>query len=193
MNGVAGDDIRATTSPLQEGAGGARRGKGTGVVDLLVMLALSLLFVFGVVRPFVVEPFLIPSESMSPTLEPGDRVLAVKPLYLVAEPGRGDLAVFDHGSGAVIKRVVGLPGDVISVEDGVLVVNGQPIDEPYVDYGLTDSTFFGPETVPEGHVFVMGDNRSNSRDSRTTGPVAEEDLIGRVVLRFWPLEMAGSL
>ena len=162
-------------------------------IDNLVVLALSLLLVFGVVRTLVVEPFFIPSGSMSPTLEPGDRVLAAKPVYLLAEPGRGDLAVFDDGSGAVIKRVVGLAGDVISVEDGVLVVNGEPVREPYVDYRMTDSSFFGPVTVPEGSVFVMGDNRSNSRDSRTLGPVAEEDLIGRAVARFWPIERAGTL
>ncbi len=89
--------------------------------------------------------------------------------------------------------MVGLPGDVISVEDGVLVRNGIFEREPYVDYVATDSSFFGPETVPEGHVFVMGDNRSNSRDSRTLGPVPEEHLIGRAVLRFWPIERAGSL
>ena len=162
-------------------------------MDLLAVLAVSLLSVFGVVRPFLVEPFLIPSPSMSPTLQPGDRVLTAKPAYLLAKPGRGDLAVFDDGSGAVIKRVVGLSGDVVSVEDGVLVVNGEPVREPYVDYASTDSSFFGPETVPEGRVFVMGDNRSNSRDSRTMGPVPEEDLIGRAVLRFWPLERAGAL
>ncbi|QIN79374.1 signal peptidase I [Rubrobacter marinus] len=162
-------------------------------MDLVVVLALSVIFVFGVVRPFVAEPFLIPSGSMSPTLEPGDRVLAAKSAYRLTEPGRGDLAVFEDGGGAVIKRVVGLPGDEISVEDGVLVVNGEFVREPYVDYGLTDSSFFGPETVPEGHVFVMGDNRSNSLDSRTTGPVPEEDLLGRAVLRFWPVERAGAL
>jgi signal peptidase I len=158
-----------------------------------MVLAISFLFVFGVVRPFVAEPFRIPSESMKPTLEPGDQVLATKFAYRLTEPERGDLAVFDDGSGAVIKRVVGLPGDVISVEDGVLVVNGEPRKESYVNYRLTDSSFFGPETVPEGHIFMMGDNRSNSRDSRTMGPVPEKDLIGRAVLRFWPLDRAGSL
>lgn len=82
---------------------------------------------------------------------------------------------------------------MISVEDGILLVNEDLVHEPYVDYGLTDSSFFGPLTVPEDHVFVMGDNRSNSRDSRAVGPVPEEDLMGRVVLRFWPLESVGPL
>lgn len=187
-----GGDTRTATSRRRGEGGGARR-KGVAAIDLMVVLALSVLFVFGVVRPFLVEPFFIPSESMSPTLNPGDRVLAAKPYYLLTEPARGDLAVFDDGSGVVIKRVVGLGGDVVSVEDGVLVVNGEAIREPYVDYRLADSSFFGPETVPEGHVFVMGDNRSNSRDSRAIGPVPEEDLIGRAVLRFWPLDKVGSV
>lgn len=190
QSSIEGDGL---DKPLAQEGGGARRGKNVAAIDLLVVLALSLIFVFGVVRPFVVEPFLIPSESMTPTLNPGDRVLAAKFVYLLAEPARGDLAVFDEGGGAVIKRVVGLPGDVISVEDGVLVVKGEPVPEPYVEYGLTDSSFFGPETIPEGHVFVLGDNRSNSRDSRTMGPVSEGDLIGRAVLRFWPVSRAGSL
>lgn len=193
MDGVDGGDARATASKARKGEEDARRGKGLSAIDLVVVLALCLFFVFGVVRPFLVEPFFIPSESMSPTLNPGDRVLAAKPAYLLDGPARGDLVVFDDGDGAVIKRVVGLAGDVVSVEDGVLVVNGESRREPYVDYELTDSTFFGPVTVPEGHVFVMGDNRSNSRDSRTIGPVSEEDLIGRVDLRFWPLDRAGPL
>jgi signal peptidase I len=185
--------VRTASSTAQNGEGGVPRRKGAAAIDLLVVLALCLLFVFGIVRPFLAASFFIPSESMSPTLNPGDRVLAAKSAYLLDEPARGDLAVFDDGSGAVIKRVVGLAGDAVSVEDGVLVVNREPTREPYVDYGLSDSSFFGPVTVPEGHVFVMGDNRSNSRDSRTIGPVSEEDLIGRAVLRFWPLDRAEAL
>lgn len=148
---------------------------------------------FGVVRPFVAEVFRIPSESMSPTLKVGDSVLAAKFAYRFSEPERGDLAVFDGPEGTTIKRVVGLPGDTVAVRDGVLVVNGDAKREPYVDYELTDSSFFGPERVPEGHVFVMGDNRSNSLDSRSFGPVPEEDLTGKVVLRLAPLGRIGTL
>lgn len=148
---------------------------------------------FGVVRPFVAEVFRIPSESMSPTLETGDSVLAAKFAYRFSDPERGDLAVFDGPDGTTIKRVVGLAGDVVAVRDGVLVVNGEPKREPYVDYGLTDSSFFGPERVPKDHVFVMGDNRSNSLDSRAFGPVPREDLTGRVLMRISPLDRAGAV
>ncbi len=147
---------------------------------------------FGVVRPFVVEALRIPSGSMVPTLEVGDRVLVNKFIYRFEDIGRGDLALFEGPGGeATIKRVVGLPGDGIAVWDGVLFVNGESRKESYVDYRLADSTFFGPEKVPEGHVFVMGDNRANSRDSRDFGPVPEKEVLGEVFLRLWPPDRAG--
>ncbi len=165
------------------------------MLDLLFVLFLSLAFMFGFVRPFVVETFRIPSGSMTPTLQAGDHVLVAKFAYRFADPDRGDLAAFEsleNGGEVNIKRVVGLPGDTVEVWDGVLMVNGEAQEEPYVDYGLTDATFFNPKTVPEGHVFLMGDNRTNSLDSRSFGPVPEEDLLGRVLSRFWPLDRAGS-
>lgn len=149
---------------------------------------------FGFVRPFVAEAFRIPSESMAPTLQAGDSVLVNKFVYRFTAPERGDVVLFqDAEDRATIKRVVGLPGDRVAVWDGVLRVNTEPRREPYVDYALADSTFFGPEEVPEGHVFVMGDNRTNSEDSRTFGPVPEEDLRGKVVFRLWPPGRAGVL
>lgn len=162
--------------------------------DLLLVMVLVFVFIFGVVRPFVAEVFHIPSESMSPTLQAGDSVLALKFAYRLEDPEHGDLALFEGPGGEIsIKRVVGVPGDEVSVYDGMLRVNGEPQREPYVDYELTDSTFFGPERVPAGHVFVMGDNRSNSLDSRTSGPVPEEDLLGRVILRVAPLDRVSIL
>ena len=158
-----------------------RRGRRAPLLGLVVLLALT--------WAFVAEPFRIPSESMEPTLRPGDQVLLDKLSYRLGSPHRDDLAVFrspDDGEIA-LKRIVGLPGDRIGIEDGVLKVNGHLKRETYVDYRFTDSVYFGPVTVPPGHVFVMGDNRSNSRDSRDYGPVAEKDLMGRVLVRFWPL------
>lgn len=166
------------------------KGGEAGLPDLLLIALLCLVFMFGVVRPFVVEPFYVPSESMSPTMEAGDRVVAAKFAYRLGKAERGDIVVFE-GSGSrggpTMKRLVGLPGDTIAIENGVLYVNGERRQEPYVDYRLSDGNFFGPARVPGGHVFVMGDNRPDSRDSRFFGPVPEEDLLGRVVLRFWPL------
>lgn len=170
-----------------------RRKTRPGRLDLALVLVLCLVFVFGVLRPFVAEPFYVPSRSMAPTLETGDRILADKLVYRLAGPDRGDLVIFQdpRGGEEMAKRLVGLPGDSVEVNDGVLRVNGERVEEPYVDYNLADSTFFGPVTVPEGHVFVMGDNRTNSEDSRGFGPVPESALIGAVPLRFWPLDRAG--
>src|SRR5215210_3618842 len=118
-----------------------RRGSA---LDLLLMMVLAAALMFGVVRPFVAEVFLIPSGSMSPTLKVGDSVLALKLAYRFTEPQRGDLAVFkDPEDELTIKRIVGLPGDTIATRDGVLYVNGEPKRESYVDYELTDSTFYG--------------------------------------------------
>ncbi len=184
------------TESINHGGEQSPEVQGASLLDLLLILVLALIFMFGVVRPFVVEPLYIPSESMSPTLEPGDRVIAAKFVYRLGDPHRGDLAVLrnpENKDEDLIKRVVGLPGDAVEVRDGVLYVNGERNEEPYVNYRLTDSTFFGPEKVPQGHVFVMGDNRSNSRDSRDFGPVPEKDLLGKAVVRFWPLSRLDAL
>lgn len=150
------------------------------------MVALCGALFFGVVRPFVAEVLFIPSGSMAPTLKTGDRVLADKLAYRLSEPRRGDIAVFESADGLNIKRVAGLAGDRVEIRDGVLHVNGEPRPEPYVDRRLNDGNFFGPITVPEDHVFVLGDNRQNSLDSRSLGPVPEERLLGEIRLRLWP-------
>jgi signal peptidase I len=138
------------------------------------------------VRLFVAEPMRIPTDSMRPTLEPGDHVLLDK----LSLPRRGDLTVFTRSGHLLVKRVVGLGGDEIGIEDGELVVNGYAVKEPYVNHRLLDGVYFGPVTVPAGDVFVMGDNRTNSTDSRSFGPVPRSDVLGRVVFRLWPRPLA---
>jgi signal peptidase I len=170
--------------------------RGGGVLEFLVILLVSFALVFGFVRPFVVEAFYIPSESMIPTLQIGDRVLVNKFIYRFTEPKRGDVVVFESVEGGnedLIKRVVGVPGDEISVRRGKLFVNGEPRRQPYVNKRFPDRSFFAPTTVPKGHVFVMGDNRANSRDSRFFGPVPKEKIEGEAFLRFWPLGRIGLL
>jgi signal peptidase I len=172
-------------------------GKEWGPWVLFMMLVVAVDLVFGFVRPFVVEPMNVPSASMVPTLEPEDRVLTNKLVYDFADPDRGDLVVFEsvdeRKDEEIVKRVVGLPGEEISVQEGVLLVNGEAPHEPYL-LGTQESPTnetpgidsFGPMVVPQNHVFVMGDNRTNSYDSRFFGPVPEENLVGEVSLRFWP-------
>jgi signal peptidase I len=170
--------------------------KGGGVVEYLVILLISFALVFGFVRPFVMEAFWIPSGSMIPTLQINDRVLVNKFIYRFTEPERGDIVVFESVEDSdqdLIKRVVGLPGDEIAVRSGKLFVNGEPQKEPYVNEKLPDVSFFAKTTVPKNHVFVMGDNRGNSQDSRVFGPLPEEKIEGEAFLRFWPPGRIGLL
>lgn len=178
--------------PARSRRGGAFR----GFVEPVVILAVAFLLVFGFVRPVVAEARYVGSPSMVPTLKVGDepfekdRVLVNKLAYDFSTPERGDIVLFESvggGEEVLIKRAVGLPGDTIEVRRGFLFVNGERRREPYVnDRTRTRQPPFGPVTVPEGHVFVMGDNRGNSSDSRVFGAVPEEDLIGEAFVRFWP-------
>jgi signal peptidase I len=163
------------------------------LVEFLVILLIAFALVFGFVRPFVIEAFYIPSKSMLPTLEIGDRVFVNKFIYRFHEPKRDDIIVFksigdstEGGQEDLIKRVVGLPGDEISVQDGVLFVNGERQEEPYVNPRLPDTSSFAPMTVPKGEVFLMGDNRADSRDSRFFGAVPFENIEGEAFIIFWP-------
>ena len=163
----------------------------SGMLEFLVIMLVAFVLVFGLIRPFVVEAFKIPSESMVPTLMVGDRVLANKFIYRFTEPARGDVVLFDsvvEGSeDTLIKRVAGVEGDEIRVQGGTLFVNGERQDEPYLNQYLPDqSTPYGPETVPKDHVFVLGDNRGNSGDSRVFGPVPVGNIKGEGFLVFWP-------
>jgi signal peptidase I len=145
------------------------------VIALLVTITLVVL----------VEPVRVSSNSMSPTYRSGNQVLVQK---FGARAHRRDVIAF-HVPGSselVIKRVVAVAGDSVGITDGVLTVNGKLLHESFVDYNLMDATFFGPLLVAPGTVFVMGDNRSDSIDSRAFGPIPLNDILGRVVLRVWP-------
>jgi signal peptidase I len=151
------------------------------------VLALAVVAVVAL-RLFVLEPFRIPSDSMAPTLRPGDQVLVDKRAYRDADPRRGDLAVFraPRTGEILLKRVVAVGGDTVGIEDGVLVVDGRRPREPYADPDAIDSVYFGPVRVRRGTVFVLGDNRANSEDSRDFGAIPTGRLIGRVRARIWP-------
>ena len=155
-----------------------------------------------ILRTFVVQAFWIPSGSMVPTLLPGDRVLVAKFWYWFQEPKRGQIMVFKYPVDPqrdFVKRIVGLPGDVIEVRDGVVIVNGTSLSEPYVRnrdmFTLTESTVFPkiPFTVPKDSFFVMGDNRPNSQDSRFWGFVPKQNIRGPVFFRYWPLNRIGMV
>lgn len=162
-------------------ASSSRPRTGRALLPWLVALALLL-----VPRAWVVEPLVISSGSMAPTLLAGDHVLVDK-LRPSSAWRRGDLLAFTAPDGTLmVKRAVGLPGDRVGLRDGVLVVNGRIMDEPYVDQRVVDSVYYGPVRVPAGHVLVMGDDRGASIDSRRFGPVPLTDVEGRVAAVLWP-------
>ncbi len=150
------------------------------------------------IKVFLFQAFFIPSESMLPTLEVGDRVLVNKLAYSVGDVERGDVVVFHKPASLpvsdvneFIKRVIGLPGDTIEGRDGVVFVNGELLDEPYLPPGVITDTF--ARTVPDGQLFVMGDNRNNSQDSRSFGTIDADTVVGEAFVRVWPLPELGGI
>ncbi|MDE5124084.1 MAG: signal peptidase I [Trichodesmium sp. St19_bin1] len=160
-----------------------------------IALSLSLL-----IRILIAEPRYIPSDSMMPTLEVGDRLVIEKVSYNFHPPETGDIIVFEppqqlqrYGyakSQAFIKRIIGLPGDTIRIEGGIVYINGQPLAENYIaetpEYTLPTSI-----KIPEEQYFVMGDNRNNSNDSHIWGFLPKKNIIGRAIFRFWPYQRIG--
>jgi signal peptidase I len=184
----------------------------------LPILLIAALVLAILIKTFLVQAFFIPSISMSPTLEKGDRILVCRICVHVRGVHRGDVVVFsdpqpsgqpDRGivGGALhwlgqgigvaqpededfVKRVIGLPGDVVEIHDGTLFVNGRQVDEPYLNPDR-DTSSYGPVTVPDGMLFVLGDNRAHSGDSRFPPPtgvglVPEGNVIGTVFVIVYP-------
>lgn len=167
----------------------------------------ALLIAFGlaaIIRVFLFTPIVVDGISMMPTLSDGDRMVVNKIGYAIGEPKRFDIVVFHaEVQKDYIKRVIGLPGDEIEYIDDVLYVNGDPLEEPYLDqykaeisdapltedFKLEDK--IQSKTVPEGHVFVLGDNRRKSKDSRHIGVVSIDEIIGNTKLVFWPIKDFG--
>jgi signal peptidase I len=197
------------------------RGQLAKEIPLLIALAILIAFL---VKTFVAQAFYIPSGSMIPQLNIGDRVVVSKLSYDLHDPNRGDIIVFDApprapgvttkskgtGLGRVvrdvfesigvlqpsteeyIKRVIALPGETVQGKDGHVFINGQELVEPYLPPGTLTSDF-GPVTVPKGGLWVMGDNRSNSSDSRVFGTIRRRTVVGRAIMRVWPAGRAAFL
>jgi signal peptidase I len=180
-------------------------------------LLLTALIIAVVIKTFLVQPFWIPSESMLPTIQVNDRVMVNKLAYKWGEPQRGDVVVFrdpreeeieetipeavirsvleavgirTRGHEDLIKRVIGLPGETVEVKDNRVVINGTPLDEPYlVDVFMPDEPAI---TISADQVFVMGDNRNASFDSRRFGPIPLDDLVGEAFVTIWPISHFGG-
>ena len=157
----------------------------------LLTTALPAVLIALLVNVFVAEAVAIEDgPSMQPNLYSGDRMLTEKISYLFHPPRRGDVVVVDRPGNqkTLVKRVIAVAGETIEVRSGHAWVNGQPIDEPWVEqFG---GPGYGPEVVPEDHVFILGDNRAVSHDSRAIGPVPVDSVRGHVVLVYWPPDQA---
>lgn len=162
-------------------------------------LIIAVLLAF-VIRYFLFAPIVVDGESMMPTLHDQDRMIVNKLNYKISDPKRFDIIVFHAPEGKdYIKRIIGLPGDTLKYKDDVLYINGKAYEEPYleeykkqvVDGPLTESFTLeektGKKTVPEGELFVMGDNRRDSKDSRHIGTVSYEKVLGNTSVIYWPV------
>lgn len=175
-----------------------------------VVVAIGALAVALLIKAFLLQAFYIPSPSMDPTLRNDDRVLVNKLSYRLGDVQRGDIVVFERPEDVLsdtddfIKRVIGLAGEVVSFNDGEVFVDGRALSEDYVGEHLTTNDRLIPGcdnapavsnscVIPEGHVFVMGDNRDASLDSRSFGPIDEDAIVGRAFLKVWPLDDIGFL
>jgi signal peptidase I len=184
-----------------ESAAESRSRSRRWLIEWLAVLAVALVLALGV-RTFVVQMFYIPSGSMLPTLQIGDRIVVDKLSYHLHSVDRGDIVVFrrpplepaDYAD--LVKRVIGLPGDTISSVGGRVYINGQPLDEPWLPEPLPTTSpgplpgafsLNHPYTVPAGEYFVMGDNRTDSEDSRYFGPISGSLIVGKMAFKVWPL------
>lgn len=157
-----------------------------------------------VIRQFFFAPIVVDGYSMMPTLKDTDRMIVNKFSYKIGEPDRFDIIVFEAPEGKdYIKRVIGLPGDKIAYDQDTLYINGKPYKEPYLDeykkslvdggpltesFTLEDIAEINQETVPEGHLFVLGDNRRYSKDSRHIGAVPMDKVLGKTDIVYWPVK-----
>jgi signal peptidase I len=190
-------ETKTATAPATKELKAQRQGQlWENVQVIAIALALALLL-----RIFVAEPRYIPSDSMFPSLEVGDRLVVEKVSYHFGEPHRGDIIVFQppkqlqiqgyDQDQAFIKRVIGKPGQTVAVQEGKVYVDNVPLSESYIAESPNYS--LAPVTIPDKTVFVMGDNRNNSNDSHVWGFLPQENIIGRAIFRFYPFSRIGSV
>jgi signal peptidase I len=163
--------------------------------EFLHDLSVAVLFCFFLIA-FVAQAFRVQGTSMEPLLLDGERIVVNKLVYRFQPIERGDVVVFWYPRDpavSFIKRVVGLPGDLVEIRSGRLLVNGVPARESYLPESFRDADSYPPTEVRKGYYFVLGDHRRSSNDSRSWGEVPEKYIYGRAVFRFWPLARVGPL
>jgi signal peptidase I len=171
----------------------ARLGTGWGVWlrDLIISLAISAFIII-----FLYQPVKVEGTSMMPSLEDQERIFVNKFVYRLEPIGRGDIVVFRYPrdpSKSYIKRVIGMAGDRIRIDAGLVYVNGEPLDESYVPAEYVDARSYPELIVPQNSYFVLGDHRSMSNDSRDFGSVNQSFIYGKAVFGYWPMEKMGRV
>jgi len=181
--------------------------RGAGIIEWFIVI-IGAIFLALVVKLFLLQAFYIPSLSMYPTLHVGDRVLVNKLSYRLHDVNRGDVIVFERPASEtsstipdLIKRVVAISGESVVIKDGSVFVDGTRLNENYLPDGTVTSTANAPNkcteqapcVIPNGEVWVMGDNRSDSKDSRYFGPIDKSSIVGRAFITVWPLGRFGLL
>lgn len=203
------ESVQGAPPAESQEAPGKPKKKRSRPLELLETIVVA--FVLAIfIRATLAEARYIPSGSMIPNLLIGDRLIVEKVSYYFSSPQRGDIMVFyppdpyhsPRNTGekvlrwlgftresAYIKRVIGLPGETVAVKNGKVLINGKPLDEPYIQTPALDDS--EPVKIPSDNYFMMGDNRNNSRDSRFWGTLPKENIIGKTFIRFWPMQRLG--
>jgi len=217
-SGADGDEVLNPTPVLEPATAATSKNKKRPAWREFPVLILSALLVAVILKTFVVSAYYIPSGSMLPTLEVNDRVLVSKLSFRIGDFHRGDIIVFDDpfapevqrslpsrmlrsvgealgiatNDRAFIKRVIGLGGETVEIKQNQVLVDGIVLDEPYLPDDVTMPDY-GPQQIPLDHVFVMGDNRGASSDSRIFQAIPSEDVVGKAFVRVWPPGRLGGL
>ena len=222
------DPMAAALVALSSGKLKKKKRKRSFWIEAPILILLAFIMALAI-KALAFAPFYIPSGSMLPTLQIGDRILVNKLSYKIHDPGRGDIVVFQQGdqghrnffqriwdniseglgrppegSKDLVKRVIGLPGETIEVKSDGVYINGTKLKEPWLQAGIAMGSTYGPRHLQKAsqcpkenpchdEYFVMGDNRANSSDSRVFGPIPKSAIVGRAILRIWPLSRAGGL
>jgi signal peptidase I len=189
--GERADELQGLRAPEQE----TRSDEAMQMLREIVETVVLALVMFLIIRQGI-QNYRIESHSMQPNFYEGQFVLVNKLAYRLGEPQRGDVVVFHNPANPkedYIKRIVGLPGDTIDFRDGIAYVNGLPLDEPYVNPPTRGAISGDLTVVPDDHLFVMGDNRPNSRDSRAFGVLEQDLVVGKAWVRVWPVSEWGRV
>lgn len=162
------------------------------IISWILTFLVAFLLAFGI-RAYLFEPYKVQMSSMNPTLYENDLIIVNKIIYRFREPKRGEVVIFKppYGDKDYIKRVIGLPKEIIEIKDGFVFINGEKLIEPYLKNRTLGN--LPPTEIPEGMIFVLGDNRGNSLDSREFGPIEIKKIDGRAEFVFWPINHIKNL